>query len=144
MRIRPAGAFGAGAASGDVEFHLVWPESSNKVQIIDPDYDGLTFGDRLVARGPLYWASDPDKNAGNAYLECFVAKNDSSGHGLYRCSYLLVLKDGALTLEGLDPPGVGSSDFAVTGGSGVYRDARGDAVFTDTSHRTDMEISLVT
>jgi hypothetical protein len=66
----------------------------------------------------------------------------ASGNGLYHCTYLLHFADGDLTLEGLDPPGPGSSNFVVTGGDGAYRGATGDAVFTDTDI-TDMQITLV-
>jgi hypothetical protein len=67
-------------------------------------------------------------------------------HGLYNCTYLLKLADGTITLQGLDPHGPGSSPFAVMGGSGIYKDASGDAVFTDsttaTTTATDMQITL--
>jgi hypothetical protein len=63
-------------------------------------------------------------------------------HGLWDCAYLLKLADGTILLQGLDPHGPGSSPFAVTGGTGAYRDARGDAVFTDSPTTTDMQISL--
>ena len=70
-----------------------------------------------------------------------------SGNGLFRCSYLLSLEDGDIILEGLDPRGPGEYTLAVTGGTGAYRDARGEALFTDTSTGvgapvTDMVIDL--
>jgi hypothetical protein len=132
---------GGTAASGDTAIH-VFTGLDGKVTFVDRHHDGLTFGDRLFARGPIFDAANPDKKVGNAYLDCWVAKNVASGNGLYHCTYLLHFADGDLTLEGLDPPGPGSSDFVVTGGDRAYRGATGDAVFTDTDI-TDMQITLV-
>lgn len=136
-------ALGAGAASGDVGIHVMWPIESINVQTVDAEHDGLTMGDRLTARGPLYDAANPGTKVGRAYLDCAVAKNFAGGNGLFNCTYLLDLEGGDITLQGIDPHGDGVSTFAVTGGDGAFRTARGDAVFTDTSAGTEMEITLV-
>ena len=131
---------GAGTASGGTSIHVVYgPEA--KVAFLDQNRPGLRLGDSLAARGPLF---DPASNqqVGSAHLSCWVARTLIRNHGLYDCTYLLKLADGTITLQGLDPHGPGSSPFAVTGGTGAYRDARGDAVFTDSETATDMEISL--
>jgi hypothetical protein len=44
--------------------------------------------------------------------------------------------------SGLDPRGAGASTFAVVGGTKAYRDALGDAVFTDSDAGTDIVITL--
>jgi hypothetical protein len=136
-------ALGSGAASGDVGIHLMWPTESLRVQILDAEHDGLTMGDRLAARGPLYDAANPGTKVGRAFVDCWVAKNLAGGHGLFNCTYLLELDGGDITLQGLDPPGDSVSRFAVTGGDAAYLEARGDAVFTDTEAGTEMEITLV-
>ena len=137
-------ALGAGAASGETAIHLVWPEDSLKVNL-DFGPKGPSMGDRLAARGPLFDGADPSTKVGRGYVDCLVMKNFAGGHGLFDCSYVLQLEGGTLTLTGLDPPGPSVAEFAVTGGSGDYRDARGDAVFTDPpgGGNTDMVITLV-
>ena len=135
-------ALGAGAASGDVGIHIMWPTDSVKVEILDAEHDGLTMGDRLTARGPLYDAANLGTKVGRAYMDCSIAKNFAGGNGLFNCTYLLDLDGGDITLQGIDPPGPSVVPFAVTGGDGAFRTARGDAVFTDTSAGTEMEITL--
>jgi hypothetical protein len=131
---------GAGTASGGTSIHVVYGPGA-KVAFLDQNRPGLRLGDALGARGPLF---DPTTNqrVGSAYVSCWVARTLIQNHGLYDCTYLLKLAAGTITLQGLDQHGVGSSHFAVTGGTGAYRDARGDAVFTDSETATDMEISL--
>ena len=130
LTLLATGALGVSSASGDTAIHVIL-QGNLKVHITDLDGNGFTLGDRLVARGPLVYRAKPNKRVGTAYLDCWVAKNEASGHGLFDCTYLLHLPGGDLTLQGLDPPGPGASNFAVTGGDRAYRDARGDAVFTD-------------
>jgi hypothetical protein len=132
---------GAGTASGGTSIHVVYPWDTARVAFLDQNRPGLRLGDSVAARGPLL---DPttDQQVGSAYGTCWVARTLIRGQGLYDCTYLLKLADGTITLQGLDPHGPGSSPFAVTGGSGIYRDASGDAVFTDSTTATDMQISL--
>ena len=135
-------ALGTGAASGDTAIHVLWPADSTKVNL-DFGPKGPSMGDRVAARGPLVDAGNTSTKVGRGYLDCLVVKNFAGGHGLFDCSYVLQLDGGTLTLTGLDPPGPGVAEFAVTGGSGAYRNARGDAVLTDSSEGTDMMITLV-
>jgi hypothetical protein len=103
--------------------------------------EGLRIGDRVTSRGPLVDAQG--ERVGSAYMDCVVMRRLTTGQGLYRCSYLLKLPDGDLDMQGLDPHGVSVSAFAVMGGTGAYRTARGDAVFTDSASGTEMVIDLV-
>jgi hypothetical protein len=133
---------GAGTASGGTSIHVVsGPGATARVAFLDLNRPGLRLGDSLAGRGPVF---DPTTNqqVGSAYSTCWVARTLIRNHGLYNCTYLLKLADGTITLQGLDPHGPGSSPFAVTGGTGAYRDARGDAVFIDSTTVTDMQISL--
>ena len=105
----------------------------------------MRLGDRIAAKAVLVDESLSNR-VGIAHLECVVQRR-LSGNGLFRCSYLLSLEDGDIILEGLDPRGPGEYTLAVTGGTGAYRDARGEALFTDTSTGvgapvTDMVIDL--
>ena len=76
------------------------------------------------------------------YFECTVMRRIGLEEGLWRCSYLLRLAEGAIVLEGLDPRGMGASTFAVLGGTKAYRGASGDAVLTDSTEGTDIVITL--
>jgi hypothetical protein len=136
------GLLGAGAARGETAIHVLWPTKSIKAEL-DFGPKGPSMGDRIAARGPLVDPGDRSKKVGRAYVDCLVVKSFAGGHGLFDCSYVLQLEGGTLTLTGIDPPGPSVVEFAVTGGSGDYRDARGDAVLTDFSKGTDMMITLV-
>jgi hypothetical protein len=62
--------------------------------------------------------------------------------GLNRCTYELVLADGSIVVEGLDPHGPGVYTFSVLGGTGAYARATGDAALTDSDTGTDFVIDL--
>ena len=62
--------------------------------------------------------------------------------GLYRCTSVLRLADGDITIGGLDPHGPGVYTFAVLGGTGAYAGATGEATLTDTSSGADIVIDL--
>ena len=50
------------------------------------------------------------------------------------CAGVMVLAQGTLTLQAISSPGVATTNGAVTGGSGVYANARG--VFTSVEGRS--------
>ena len=58
------------------------------------------------------------------------------------CTHVLELPDGHLNLQGKDPSGLGSHVFAVTGGTGLYRNARGEADEVDTDIAEEITIHL--
>lgn len=101
-------------------------------------------GDRIMSRAPLLDETKANQ-VGTAYLECIVHRRLTDGTGLFVCNYLLDLQDGELVLQGLDPRGPGASQFAVTGGTGAYSNAQGEATFTDSSDppETDMVIDVM-
>ncbi len=131
---------GTGTAIGGTSIHVVFGPGA-RLAFLDQNRGGLRLGDSVAARGPLL---DPTTNqqVGSAYGTCWVARTLIHNHGLYNCTYLLKLAGGTIILQGLDPHGPGSSPFAVMGGSGIYKDASGDAVFTDSTTATDMQITL--
>jgi hypothetical protein len=134
---------GAGRASGQVDLHVLMPVGVRSDSLIDVVGEpGLDVGDGAVGRGPLV-DGGTGENAGSVYFECTVMRKiRSDDEGLWRCSYHLRLADGAIVLQGLDPRGLGTSTFAVLGGTKAYAAASGDAVFTDSDEGTDMVISL--
>ena len=54
----------------------------------------------------------------------------------------LRLARGQITLQGRDPAGPGSYALAVTGGTGRFRDARGQAAMEDFPNRTEFAVQL--
>lgn len=109
---------------------------------LDFSGDGLTQGDRLVVRGPLV-DRDETHQVGRVMGECVVVSDRiTPTEGLWRCSYLLDLPRGDLTIEGLDPRGPGGSKFAILGGTERYRSAAGDADLVDTRTRTEMNLHV--
>jgi hypothetical protein len=134
---RPVGA--------QVDVHAFLPAETIRHRFQDFDDDGLRLGDRLTGRGPLFDASQQSE-FGVAYQECVVMRRITDGpsgpSGLYRCTYELVLADGSIVVEGLDPHGPGVYTFSVLGGTGAYARATGDATLTDSSEGTDFVIDL--
>ena len=131
-------------ASGQTDIHVLTPVGGGgRSSIIDvvrgPD---LNIGDGVAGRGPLV---DPvsGEDAGSLYFECTVMRKIRGPEtGLWRCNDQLKLPEGDIVLQGLDPRGPGASTFAVLGGTGAYRGASGDAVFTDSDAGTDIVITL--
>jgi hypothetical protein len=108
-------------------------------EFLDFNGDGLGLGDRLAAVGPLLDESQAER-IGTAYLDCVIVSRVLEG-GKFDCTYVLKLKDGDITTHGIDPQGPSDVFFAVTGGTGAYRGASGQARYIDTDV-TDIIIDL--
>ena len=133
-----AGEASAPRKSGAI--HLVIPTTGPQVKFNDFDHNGLTLGDTLTVVSPLFDRSQ-SRRMGTAYGECIVAGRRLLQGTLYDCTYVLKLKHGTITTQGLDPHGRSDVFFAITGGTGAYAEARGQAEYIDTSV-TDIIIKL--
>jgi hypothetical protein len=137
------GAASVGVAVGSTttpaaqDIHVVFV--SGDVKFIDFDDDGMGFGDRLSAVGPLLDETQ-SKRVGTAYLDCSIVSPVLEG-GNFDCTYVLKFRDGDITTHGIDPQGPSDVLFAVTGGDGAYRSAAGQARYIDTDV-TDIIIDL--
>lgn len=132
---------GEGSAPGKtVVIHLVVPTTGPLVKFNDFDHNGLTLGDTLTVISPLFDKSQT-RRMGTAYGECIVAGRRLLEGTPYDCTYVLRLKRGTITTHGLDPHGRSDVFFAITGGTGAYAEARGQAEYIDTSV-TDIIIKL--
>jgi hypothetical protein len=127
-----------GSMAGDGIIHLV-VGGDGHATFFDLEHDGMGFGDRLVARSPL--TREGGRRVGTAYLDCVIVSEVQLG-GRYWCRYVLDLRGGQITTEGLDPQGVSDTFFSVTGGTGQYVAAGGQAEFVDSQTQTDIYISL--
>ena len=128
-------------AQGDI--HLVVPFDSVTERSVDLDDGLLELGDRVETRAKLFDAAATDEQVGWAFGTCLVERRITPGvSGLWRCTYLLKLAEGTITVDGLDPAGPGVYELGVTGGTGAYSVANGEATFTDTNTGTDMQITF--
>src|SRR5262245_25431162 len=100
---------------------------------VDLDHDGrIDKGERLSGRTRL---NDPvtGTRIGSVLADC-VATNAiviEQQQGTWLCTATLDLADGHIVLQGEDPAGDSTHVFAVVGGTGPYRDARGEADVVD-------------
>ena len=108
--------------------HFMAPGVDRKPMSGEP----ATFGDTLTVVSPLFDKSQT-RRMGTAYGECVVAGRRLLEGTPYDCTYVLKLKRGTITTQGLDPHGVSDVFFAVTGGTGAYAEASGQAEYIDSS-----------
>jgi hypothetical protein len=125
------------SGAGGLIHVVVGPQG--KSEFMDFEQDGLDFGDRLTAVGPIFDETQSHR-VGVAYLDCSIVSRVLPG-GTFDCSYVLQLEDGDITTTGIDPQGPSDVLFSVTGGTGAYRGATGQAQYIDTDV-TDIIIDL--
>jgi hypothetical protein len=130
----------AGAQAEPIQLHA--PAGAGV--ILDFDHDGrIDTGDRATGRTPL---EDPTtgERVGTALFECVATTRIviEQRKGTWLCTYVVELSEGHITLQGKDPAGVGTHVFAVTGGTGLYRSATGEATEVDTEDGEDLTIHL--
>ena len=121
--------------------HVVLSGSRGQNQFFDFNHDGLTLGDRLAIVAPMLNVGQT-KRLGTAYGDCWVGAPRLNEGSQYDCSYLLKFEHGTITTAGLDPHGVSDVFFAITGGTGAYKDIDGQAEYIDTESQTDIIIRL--
>ena len=131
------GTRGTVGRSGET-IHLVSGPGGHS-EFLDFNHDGLGFGDRLVAVGSLLDESQT-RRVGTLYLDCVIVSRVQVG-GTYDCTNVLKLEGGDIMTHGIDPQGSSDVFFAVTGGTGTYREASGQAHYIDTDV-TDIIIHL--
>jgi hypothetical protein len=122
------------------EIHVVLP-ATQQIEFFDFNSDGLTLGDRLAAVGPLLNEAQT-RRVGTSYADCWVGDRVLEDQSPYVCAYVLKFRDGTITTEGLDPHGISDVYFAVTGGTGVYEGATGQAQYIDSPDLTEIIIRL--
>lgn len=100
----------------------------------------LSSGDELVARTPLYDRKG-GKRAGIAYVHAVAAKGSKFQDAVFQGQVVLALHDGDLVLAGL--AGAIQRPFAVLGGTGAYKGARGSATEQETDSGAELTIRLL-
>lgn len=134
------GAFSAGAQEEPIRVDLTF----DRMVFLDFDGDGrIDTGDRATGRPQLVDPASGER-AGRVFAECIVMSRIvvEQSKGTWLCTYVLALANGHINLQGEDPAGPGAYVLAVTGGTGLYKDARGEADAVDVEERTEITIHL--
>jgi hypothetical protein len=130
-----------GSTRADGPIHLV-PGPGGSIQFFDFANDGLTLGDRLASFGSLL-DGDSGRRVGTGYLDCWVGDDELLDGSPYVCTNTLRFRDGStIVTQGLDPHGLSDVYFAITGGTGLYEGASGQAQYVDSESQTDIYLYL--
>jgi hypothetical protein len=129
------------AARPNGTMHVVFPPTGGHGQFFDFANDGLTLGDRLLVVGPIV-NEDQTERLGTVYFDCWVGAAALEDTSPYVCTYVLKFHNGTITLQGLDAHGLSDEFLAVTGGTGNYAGATGQAEHVDSETQTDLYIDL--
>jgi hypothetical protein len=140
-----AGALGAaalaapGRAGGPQTMHL-WAKTT-QTRLVDMPPAHASLGDEQLASGRL--VDDFGNAAGTFGVGC-TAVGVFRGRVLLRCDGWAALAGGQLTIAGRTRSDTGDSTFAVTGGTGLYRTARGDVQLHQVANRnTAVTVTLI-
>jgi hypothetical protein len=123
-------------------------ETGGRWAFVDLDGDGRTdTGDRFTGRSQLV---DPisGEQVGRSFADCIATTRIvvERSKGTWVCTRVLALAGGHIILQGEDPAGFRDGEpyfLAVTGGTGSYSDARGEAEAVDVSDLgTELTIHL--
>ncbi len=101
----------------------------DRQQQVDTAPAGFSLADQLVFAGTLTAPGGADR--GRFGIACTVT--DTLAEGTYQCQLTLALPAGLVTAQGLLSPVGPRSTLAVTGGTGRYRNVRGQGLAVDTS-----------
>ncbi|MGW1888999.1 dirigent protein [Streptomyces sp. NPDC002004] len=143
-----APASAADTASGPGPYHeTVFSLTAHQTQVnsLDLDGAGTTQGDEIVVSGELLQSSTQVGTFGEV---CTLTRTAPGDEADLLCQGSLALPQGQLTIQGrftITGSGPGNIDLAITGGTGLFRSARGyiHAVNTDATH-TNLTVHLLT
>lgn len=106
---------------------------------IDLGQPGPSAGDRVVFDNPLFDRSNKYA-VGSSRGECVQVGTAAT---IYHCLAVFTLPAGQITTQGIADFAGPPAPVAVTGGTGQYQSAHGQAIFTQTSPTTDkLDIEL--
>jgi hypothetical protein len=113
--------------------HVV--QTGGKITFLKLNPNEHTFvGDQVVVNGPV-WSPDLHSKVGRQHAICTVM--DQPGV-LAECSITTFLRGGSIVVSGPVHFGVDDrTEGAIVGGTGTYRNARGEVVFVNSSGNTE-------
>jgi allene oxide cyclase len=121
-------------ANSTKTIHVI--EHLTDVAIGDVPPAGDSAGDQLVFHNPLFYAADKHQ-VGQTNGDC--VRTVPGQNGVYECFLTVFLSAGQLTLEGPFYSSGADSLLAITGGTGAYQEARGQARIHATGHPVGSE-----
>ena len=120
--------------------HLV--ERAHDVTFQDTGAPGPSLGDRLVFTSDLFFVDG--QPAGRDGADCVIVRIDPSAppaeQQVVQCTVTVQLSDGQITFQGL-AQGT-ENTFAINGGTGAYRTARGEALVKDVVPLQEANITI--
>lgn len=104
---------------------------------VDTGKAGPSIGDEVILNQPVYWASDPDQRAGTGHVIVVL-----EGQNVSQDRATVVLGNGQVTVDGFQA--ANSFALGVTGGTGNFQNARGQAWVALGPHNTSsITLSLI-
>ena len=116
--------------------------AAGDLAFIDVGAPGPSIGDRLVFSNPIF---DTDgQTIGRDGADCLIVRIDPTEpparQQIVQCTISVQLADGQITVQGLAQ---GTENyFAITGGTGAYRKARGEVLAVDIVPLQEAEITV--
>ena len=112
------------------------------IAFIDSGAPGPSVGDRLIFSAGIF---DTDgQRVGRDGADCLIVRIDPTEpparQQIVQCTISVQLPDGQITVQGLAQ---GTENyFAITGGTGAYREARGEVLARDITPLVEAEITV--
>lgn len=121
--------------------HL-FERGAGDLAFIDLGTPGPGIGDRLVFSNPIF--DTAGQQVGRDGAECVIVRVDPNEpperQQVVQCTISVLLADGQITVQGLAQ---GTENFfAITGGTGAYRKARGEVLARDIVPLQEAEITI--
>jgi hypothetical protein len=107
--------------------NLVEAHKELQPTLVDTGTPGPSIGDLAIARDEVLFENGSP--AGTSRQTCTLVDLASSPFtSTFECAGSIALHDGTITTEGPFLPSTPEQDAAITGGTGAYKTARGEAV----------------
>jgi hypothetical protein len=135
----------ASAAPGITQprtLHLVSPLDQTQFTVIDLGDPGDSPGDLLVFTGPVLNA-DKTKTLGRLDAHCTFTEIQDGADRYEDCLLGYSLKGGQITVQGTFDQTMNVNRFAVTGGTGIYQNVRGQEKLALDQSDLDLTFSLI-
>jgi hypothetical protein len=123
------------ASASDAKLHVIEHAVANKQITVGTATDFR--GNYVVFYNPAFDAADKNQ-VGNVSGTCLNTSNT-----VEECHFTLILPKGQITVEGPFISGNTTATFAITGGTGIYDEIKGEVVQTTVKTATGTEFDLV-
>jgi hypothetical protein len=133
VAVMSVGLAGASAPSGHHGQTLRLVIRGGTTTFVDTGKKGPSVGDEVILNQNVFLASNPSKRVGKGIVKITLLGTANSS--LTQDEANVLLPAGQLSVQGVQTSGQ-SFSLAVTGGTGAYRDAHGQANVTLGAHNT--------